>query len=182
MMWKSSRAISELLSPIALESRICIWSHEPMENAEESGAMEKEELHITREKHLDHLVKVTPLIVLGYALQCYILMNMNGALGSMPLMILGLALVALIGCFVLYDLKHQVKLDQNNLEISFYFYHKTIPLKEIHRIHVSESTHTFGILMLETPNQGKIRLYFIDDAHKIKQWIETKQNSLPLAA
>lgn len=144
--------------------------------------MEKEELYITREKHLDHLVKVTPLIVLGYALQCYILMNMNGALGSRTLMILGLALVALIGCFVLYDLKHLAKLDQNYIEISFFIYRKVIPLKDISRIHISESTHTFSILMLETHHHGKIRLYFIDDAHKIKQWIETQQSSLPLAA
>lgn len=144
--------------------------------------MEKEELHITREKHLDHLVKVTPLIVLGYALQCYILMNMKSSLGSMPLMILGIALVMLIGGFVLYDLKHQIKLDQSNLAISFFAYHKVIPFQEIHRIHLSESTHSFSILMLETHTQGKIRLYFIDDAHKIKQWIDSKQSSLPLAA
>ena len=55
--------------------------------------------NITREKHLDHLVKVVPLIVLGYGVQSYLLMQMKGPFGSTTLFVLGAMMIFWIWCF-----------------------------------------------------------------------------------
>jgi hypothetical protein len=144
--------------------------------------MKEKLLVITREKHLDHLVRVTPLVVLGYALQCYILFQLKGAFAPEFIMILGLALVTMIGCFILYDTKHRVKFSAEYLSISFLFYHKVIPLNEIKTVSIAGTHNSFDMVMLETHHHGKIRLYFVDDAFKIKEWIDSQKNSSRLAA
>lgn len=137
---------------------------------------------ITREKHLDHLVKVVPLIVLGYAIQCYILMQLRGPLGPSTLILLACSLAFMIACFITYDIKHQVVLSNEHLEVSFFFFHTKISYQEIKEIKLSDEISSFSTVLLKTQKKN-IRLYFVDDAVKIKEWIESrKSSSLPLAA
>ena len=144
--------------------------------------MEENQLIITREKHLDHLVKVVPLVVVGYALQSYILFQLKGDLAPEFITILGLALVAMISSFIIYDTNHQVKFSQDYLSISFFFFHKVIPLDDIIQVQIAGSQNSFDMVMLHTMHYGKIRLYFVDDAFKIKEWIDSQKNSSQLAA
>jgi hypothetical protein len=46
---------------------------------------------------------------------------------------------------------------------------------------INDPGQSFSSIDFLTP-KGKVTLYFVDDAEKIKKWIEDKQSSLPLAA
>ncbi len=135
---------------------------------------------VTREKHLDHMVKVTPLIFLGYGLQCYFLMNMNtqGHL-TKHLLVLGFSLACMIGLFLLHDVYHQVNLFENHMESGWRFFgkKKTINYNEIERIDVSEKEQKFASVIIRLSNKKKIVFYFVDAPEELKTWIEQQKSS-----
>lgn len=136
---------------------------------------------ITREKHLDHLVRVVPIIVLAYAVHSYILLQMEGPLGPDMLMIMGGLLVMMISAFVAYDVHHEVTLYEDRLEIKFLGLKQIIPFDDILTVHAYRPEDSFGTIFIQGKRQHA-RLYFVDDADKIKKWIEQRKTSLPLAA
>lgn len=144
--------------------------------------MEKSLRSITREGHLDHMVKVTPLIFLGYGLQCYFLMNVNfnGQI-SVHLLVLGLALASMIGMFLLHDVYHQVHFFEGHFESGWRFFgkQKTINYSEIQSIDVSEKEQKFASLIIRLQNKRKIVFYFVDKPEEIKTWLEKHKDSAP---
>lgn len=126
---------------------------------------------ITREKHLDHLVKVVPFIVLAYAIHSYILLQMRGPFGAEMLMLMAGLLVMMIGGLVTYDVKHRVVLHYDRIEISFLGMTQIIPFSEIITVVVFRPEDNFSTVFI-MGRQQKARLYFVDDAEKIKKWVE----------
>ena len=145
-----------------------------------------ESFRITREKHLDHMVKVVPVIVLGYALQCYMIMKLGpGNFAQNSLLFLGLCLVAMIAGFITYDLKHKVEFKDRELVFYFAPFHNHITLSyhEIVSVELSEAGQSFATLTLLTSSGKKYRFYFVDEADKIKSWLDDKKSpSSQLAA
>lgn len=132
-------------------------------------------LKITREKHLDHMVKVVPFIVFCYAVQSFLILKIDpGPFATISLSVLGGFLALMIASFVTYDLKHQVLIMDSHLEIQFLFFKRKISFKEITELIVSEPGQSFSNLMIKT-FQGKFTFYFIDDAEKIKECISNKK-------
>lgn len=139
--------------------------------------MEKPNFCITREKHLDHMVKVVPFIVMGYALQCYFIMQMGPeSFATDSLIFLGLCLGLMICSFITYDLKHTVEFHEEHLLVRFsvFGYEKKVFYHEIEKVDISEKGQTFATLSLST-KKGRFGFYFVDDADKIKAWIEEKR-------
>lgn len=134
---------------------------------------------ITREKHLDHMVKVTPLIFLGYGLQCYFLMQMNATGISKHVLGLGLALALMIGLFLLHDVYHQVSFFEEYLESGWRFSgkKKTINYSDIESVEISEKDQSFATLIIRLSNKKKIVFYFVDKPEELKTWIEQHKNS-----
>ncbi len=135
--------------------------------------MKKVPFVISRENHLDHMVKVVPLIVMGYALQCYFIMN-AGHTGFATNCLLGLAvgLGLMIVGFITYDLKHFVCFSEESLEIKFLGRSQTIAYHDPKKVEIgNEGSHTFTTLTLTIMNGQKHRIFIIDDAEKIKAWI-----------
>ncbi len=131
---------------------------------------------ITREKHLDHMVRVVPFIVFCYAVQCFVIMRVSpGNFSTISLSILGGFLALMIAGFITYDVKHQVILNEGTLNIRFLGSEKTISFDNIWHIEINGPGQTFSTMVLQT-DQGKVTFYFIDDSEKIKEWIETHQN------
>lgn len=138
--------------------------------------------NITREKHLDHMVRVVPFIVFCYAIQCFALMKMSpGEFTSTSLSILGGFLVFMISAFITYDLKHQVTFSENHLEIKFLHIQKSISYDEIWSVEVSDPGQSFSTLTLHSKH-GKISFFFVDEAEKIKKFIEEKKHVDLMAA
>lgn len=131
---------------------------------------------ITREKHLDHMVRVVPFIVFCYAVQCFVIMRVSpGSFSTISLSILGGFLALMIAGFITYDVKHLVILNESSLNIRFLGSDKTILFEEIWHIEINDPGQNFSTMRLQTA-QGKVTFYFIDDSEKIKQWIETRQH------
>lgn len=132
-------------------------------------------MKLTREKHLDHMVRVVPLIVLGYALQCWIISGMNTPIGSTSLMVLGGLLCSMIVGFITYDTKHQVSFDETSLTIEFLGLKKEIPYSEIHQVVITNPQHNFGSIMLNCKS-GRHRLFFVDEVEKVTAFLEEKRH------
>lgn len=132
---------------------------------------------ITREKHLDHMVKVVPFIVLCYAVQCYVIFSASPTeFSTVSLSILGGVLASMIAGFITYDLKHKVTFQNDTLTISFWGRDEVIRYTDIWEIEVSEPGQSFATLSLKAGSK-KHSFYFIDNADKIKTWLEEKQHA-----
>lgn len=131
--------------------------------------------NITREKHLDHMVKVVPFIVFCYAVQCFFIFKMSPTeFSTVSLSILGGTLALMIAGFISYDLKHQVELRDHELEISFFGSSTIVSYEDIWSMSISEPGQSFSSLRLRT-KKGTFTFYFIDHAEKIKTLIEERQ-------
>lgn len=133
---------------------------------------------ITREKHLDHMVKVVPLIVSAYAIQCYFISSMSEAGFAIDgVIFLGACLIMMIVAFVTYDLTHIVKVEEEGISISVGWlgHHKFISYQDLSSIQVSEPGQTFATLKITTLSGKKFRFYFVDEADKLKECLEQKR-------
>lgn len=136
---------------------------------------------LTREKHLDHMVRVVPLITLAYAIHSYLLLQMNSPLSQGSLFFLGVGLVLIVAGFITYDLKHRVILHEDRLEVSFLAGSKTILFQDIIKVEVSDKGHSFASLII-WHSQGKSVFYFLDSAQMAHDLILNAQTSLSEAA
>jgi hypothetical protein len=140
--------------------------------------MEEKVLSVTREKHLDHMVRVVPFIVTAYAIQCYFILQLGSQeFGSNGLMFLGGMLTCMISGFIAYDLTHVVKFHEEAIDISVKWlgYHRTIAYQDIIKVEVLDPGQSFSTMKIETKEGKKIGIYFVDDADKIKAWLEQKR-------
>ncbi len=139
-------------------------------------------IYLSREKHLDHMVRVVPFIVLCYLIQSYVVFRINpGEFTSTSLMVLGGLLATMIAGFVIYDLKHKVEIRECDLSISFFGHKKEILFSEISSLEIAEPGQSFSHLIVKVQNK-KYTFYFIDNAEKIKCWIEERNTSFEKAA
>lgn len=130
---------------------------------------------ITREKHLDHMVKVVPFIVFCYAFQCFVILKVSPTqFSTISLSILGGFIAAMIAGFIIYDLKHRVVFNETGLTIEF-MQQTNIFYEDIILIDIKDPGQTFSNLSITT-SSGKYTFYFIDNAEKIKTLIEKKRH------
>lgn len=130
---------------------------------------------LTREKHLDHLVRVVPFIVLCYAIQCFVILKVSPQnFSTIGLSVLGGFLALMIAGFITYDLKHKVHFYEHELQISFLGRSKTIYYDDIWSMDISDPGQSFSTLTLTT-SSGKHSFFFMDEAEKIKSWIENRK-------
>ena len=136
---------------------------------------ETENRTITREKHLDHMVRVVPFIVFCYAIQCYAITKIGPSdVATVSIMVLGAFLALMITGFITYDLRHNVKFFKQELHSRFFFFHHIIRYEDILSIDVNEPKQSFASLVIHTKN-GKHTYYFVDQADQMKEWIEAQR-------
>lgn len=139
-------------------------------------------IYLSREKHLDHMVRVVPFIVLCYFIQSYVVFQISpGEFTSTSLTTLGALLAIMVSGFVIYDLKHQVEFSESQLTISFLGKKKTVIFSDIVQLEIVEPGQSFSHLIVRT-SESKYTFYFIDNAEKIKCWIEERSISYTEAA
>ena len=129
---------------------------------------------VSREKHLDHLVRVVPLIVLGYAVHSYVLMTVTT--GSHPMVLaLGSALIGMILGFVAYDNFHKVEGFDDHLNVQWFLYNQKIKYDEISDVLVAEDARTFATVTIHYGSK-KSTFYFVDDAMVFKAFINSQRH------
>jgi hypothetical protein len=141
-----------------------------------------ENILLSREKHLDHMVRVVPFIFFCYAIQCFIILKISpDKFSTTSLSVLGGFLALMVAAFITYDLKHQVTLLEDQIQVKFFSSEKLISYHDIIMLHVPDPNENFSSLIIHTIH-GKHTFYFVDDAQKIKQLIEDKKTPELLAA
>lgn len=136
---------------------------------------------VSREKHLDHMTKVVPFIVMMFGIQCYLLTRIHEAFGTSAIFVLAGCLISMITAFITYDVKHQVTFFEDHLEMKFLGLEKSISYQDIVTIHISESNQTFASLHLRTKS-SKHSFFFVDDADGIKAFLEARKHQENLKA
>lgn len=132
---------------------------------------------ITREKHLDHMVRVVPFIVLCYAVQCFAILKLGPSeITIISIMVLGGFLALMIAGFITYDLRHNVTFFKDELHTRFFVFNHIIRYEDILNIEINEPKQSFATLTIKTKN-GKHTYYFVDEADKIKEWLESQKTS-----
>lgn len=138
---------------------------------------------VSRENHLNHMVKVAPLVVAGYAIQCYFFSNTkNVNFAADSLLWLGLCLGFMIAAFITYDLKHRVILNHDGIEVSFLGTSKNMVYDEIVDVDLSHEGQNFANLTVTIASGEKFRFFFIDDAEKVKELILNHKQPMQKAA
>ncbi|MFL5785954.1 MAG: hypothetical protein ACJ76H_15150 [Bacteriovoracaceae bacterium] len=136
---------------------------------------------LTREKHLDHMVKVVPFIVLMFGVQGYVLTKIHEGFGGGAIIFLAVCLVSMITAFITYDVKHQVHFMEDYLEVKFLGLHKKVFYADITAVHVSESNQSFASVQIRTKSD-KHTFLFVDDADGIKNFLESRKTQEMKAA
>ena len=134
---------------------------------------------LSREKHLDHMVRVVPFIVGAYFLQCYMIMQLgDSSVARNGIFFLGACLALMISSFITYDLTHRVTVYDEflKIEVKWLKFEKKIYYQSITQIHVNDPGENFSHICLSTMDGEKIKFYFVDEADKIKQWIESQKS------
>ncbi len=129
---------------------------------------------LTREKHLDHMVRVVPFIVLMFGIQGYVLTKIHEGLGGGAIIFLAFCLISMITAFITYDVKHQVTFLENHLEMRFLGLYKQLAYSDIVSVHISESNQTFASVQIRTKND-RHTWFFVDDADGIKAFLESQK-------
>lgn len=138
---------------------------------------QKNFVKLTREKHLDHMVKVVPFIVMCYAIQSFIILRISPTdFSGFTLSLLGGFIALMIVGFITYDLKHQVIFHDKVMSCHFFHAHHTIRYEDIYEVEVKEPGESFATLTLKT-SQGKFSFYFVDEASSVKEFLESKKYS-----
>lgn len=141
-----------------------------------------EKLKISRDKHLDHMVRVTPLLVFGYAAQSFVILKVApGDFSTISLSILGGILALMITAFITYDLTHKVEFFEHEIKVSFLGSDQILRYEDIWSVEVSDEGGSFSNLSLII-NGKKKSWYFIDQAVNIKLFIDQKKSVELLAA
>lgn len=136
---------------------------------------------VTREKHLDHMVRVVPIIVLFYGIQYYMVFQMGVSFTNSHFMALGLFLVLMIAGFISYDLHHKIECKENHINVCWGPLNKNILYQDILAVEIPEDEKSFSTVKIVTKN-GSTKFFFVDQAKALKLFIEDQQKEKLLAA
>ncbi len=139
--------------------------------------MEAPHHQLTHEKHLDHLVRVVPLLCLAYGLQSFMMIQYaaGGPTGNL-IILLGLSLALSVLALVTYDLKHRVGWDEHGFHYQGPWELKghDISREEISAIEIIGAPEEFQTVVVKMHNQRKITFYFVDNGYDFKYAMEFK--------
>ncbi len=126
------------------------------------------------------MVRMMPILVLMYAIQCFLTVSMElfGPVSNF-IFSLGGCLVFMVAGFYFYNLKHKVDCYEDHLEIHF-FGSKTLMYQDIFMVEVdgNEDDH-FATLIITCKDLRQVKFYLIDDAFKMKDWLQAKRKGEP---
>ncbi|MFP5490094.1 MAG: hypothetical protein ACLGG0_01235 [Bacteriovoracia bacterium] len=139
--------------------------------------MEKQ-TQLTHEKHLNHLVRVVPLLCLAYGMQSYMMMSFakGGPTGTLVLL-LGLSLAMSVMALVTYDNHYVVKWQEDLFFVKTPWSWKTQQFnrQDIQSIEVIGEVDEFQTVIVKLQNKKRLTFYFVDNGHDFKKSMESQQ-------
>ena len=137
--------------------------------------MKKVLAKIGRENHINHLITVMPLIVMVYAVQCYVMWSFSPdmKIGDYAIT-MGCVLSSFIGLMVYYDNNHHVLIYEDRLHIYFGLTgtNKIIEFSDIEKVLAPDEDVNFSNLIIKTKEEKNHVFYFVDHPLLVKKLIE----------
>jgi hypothetical protein len=135
---------------------------------------------MTREKHLDHLVRVVPILCLAYGIQSFMMMSyaQGGPTGKL-VFLLGVSLALSVLGLVTYDLRHKVSWDAEGFSVGspWYFKSHTIERSLIAQIDVTGAPEEFQTVRITLKDRRRFTFYFVDNGLEFKASMEEQTNT-----
>jgi hypothetical protein len=132
----------------------------------------------TRENHLRYVNKLTPILVISYALQSYLYTRWAPpGLASEVIIFLGCSLALLIAGFIFFGKHHKIIFHEHHLEVSFALinYHQELLYRDIQWIELTPAKHGFATITLTARDHEQTKLFYVDNALAIKHFLERKR-------
>jgi hypothetical protein len=126
---------------------------------------------ITREKHLDHLTRVVPLLALAYGIQSYLMMKWSqGGPTGFLVVLLGISLALSVLVLVTYDQRHTVTFGEEGfcVRYSWMFKPRNISKDEIKQIVVVGEPDQFQSVVVSLKTGRKVTFHFADNGEEFK--------------
>ncbi len=140
---------------------------------------------LTREKHLNHLVRVVPLLCLAYGIQSYMMMSYakGGPTGTLVLL-LGVSLACSVMLLVGYDQHHRVSWDDESFSVSapWRWGQQRVERSQISSIEVVGTEDEFQTVVVRTHQRRRYTFYFVDNGHEFKAALEAAPGAMSHAA
>lgn len=136
---------------------------------------------VTRDNHLNYINKLTPWLVISYALQSYLYLQWApAALAWEVIYFLGVALALLVAGCCFFNQHHKIIFHEHHLEVSFKLinYQQELLYRDIQWIEVNRSKHNFATLSLTAKDHTRVQLYHVDNALALKHFLERKRHCL----
>jgi hypothetical protein len=137
-------------------------------------------MKMTREKHLDYMVKMAPFLFFAVVIQIFVYAQFFE-----PVLIREIGIFLSVGSalilagFYAHDYFHQVLFQPNYLEIrvSPLRYREEILYRNITGYELKNSKHGFGNVTLHLKEGHKVNIYYLDDTEGFVHQIKRKQNT-----
>lgn len=136
-------------------------------------------MQITRHNHLRYMAKITPFLILLYALQVILYQkfappHMSGDVN----LLMGIGLAFIILCYQFYDHHHQIVFRENYLEVRFDILKmkEEILYQNIVHLELKKKRDYFGHIVLHQKDGSICQLHHVDSPEMIIEYIEKKKS------
>jgi hypothetical protein len=139
---------------------------------------------LTHEKHLDHLVRVVPLLCFAYGVQSYMMLSFaRGGSTGLLIFTLGISLAVSVMALVTYDYKSIVRWngEQVMMKSPWNFEFTTVAFQDIQKIDIIGEEDEFQTVIIKVAKKS-YTFYFVDNAFELKKTFESLQAPLQHAA
>jgi hypothetical protein len=138
-------------------------------------------MQLTREKHIQYMVKLAPYLLVAVIIQGYLYFHFfprNLAHDITVFLSIGVAFI--LAGFCAYDHFHQVILRENYLEIAVrpLKYQEEILYRNIQAYEIIPTRHGFSSVKLFLKDGHAVKIYYLDDAEKFIHIIKKKQSKV----
>lgn len=124
---------------------------------------------VTRTSHIDHVIRLLPLITLLFLGQCFLLKSLiqDIAIGNLCFM-MGSILITLVGFMYYYDISHTVEVYPNHIVSNFppFMGQQIINFKDVADIRVADVDMDFSNVKIILHNGDIYSVFFVDNPKK----------------
>lgn len=137
---------------------------------------------LTREKHLNHLVRVVPLLTLAYGIQGYLMMHWSEGAEATGVMVLalGFSLALSVMGMVTYDQRHQVQWGAEGFEVKAPWLLKNFlcSWQEVEDVLIVGEKDEFQTVVVKLKGRIGRTFYFVDNGHEFKVQFEMSREAV----
>lgn len=128
-------------------------------------------IKVTREKHFNYMLKISPLLGSLYMVQALICLRYLPEAQTIDVLkLVGILLALMIAGFIFYDRFHEITLHPNSIEISFppFDYHEEFSFREIQKVDIHTNRFSLSDVIIYFYDETSVRLRHVDQAELIR--------------